>query len=215
VSTQTKKPKASFGVTKINVPGVLARATLMQTAILAALAIFTSLPITMPAFLLLIQAAAAAQAATASKAKGLAAIRDTKVDKLWTAMQSLKTYVQGLSDATDAVSAVALIQEAGLLVARTPKSTKLLLAATFMPATGVVHLAVNATLLLEKPTAKKTIFTWSWSTDGGKTWSAGVTTAYANADIPGLPPATYQFRVFVTVGTVPQEPCQPVGLTIH
>jgi hypothetical protein len=187
----------------------------MQTAILAALAIFTSLPISMPAFLLLIQAAATAQAASASKAKGLAAIRDTKVDTLWTAMQSLKTYVQGLSDATDAVSAVALIQQAGLLVSKTAKSTKLLLAATFIPATGLVHLAVNATLLVGTRTNKKTTFTWSWSTDGGKTWTAGVTTGYANADIPNLPPATYQFRVFATVGKVPREPCQPVGLTIH
>jgi hypothetical protein len=187
----------------------------MHTAILAALAIFTALPISMPAFLLLIQAAAEAQAACGTRTKGLAAIRDTKVDALWTAMQSIKTYVQGLCDATDAASAVALIHQAGLLVARTAKSTKLLLAATHVPATGLVHLAVNARLLLGKRTNKKTTFTWSWSTDGGKSWSTGVTTGYANADVPNLPPATYQFRVFATVGKVPGEPCQPVGLTIH
>ena len=169
----------------------------------------------MPAFLLLIQAAATAQAAKASKAKGLAAIRDTKVGALWTAMQSLKTYVQGLCDATDAVSAIALIQQAGLLVAKTAKSTKLLLTATFIPATGVVHLAVHAALLIGKRTQKKTTCTWSWSTDGGKTWTAGVTTGYASADIPNLPPATYLFRVFATVGKVPGEPCQPVELIIH
>ena len=214
MSKQTK-PKGSFGVTRLNVPGVLARATLMQTAILAALAIFTSLPISMPAFLLLIQAAATAQAASASKAKGLAAIRDTKIDTLWTAMQSLRTYVQGLCDATDAVSAVALIQQAGLLVSKTAKPTKLLLAATFIPATGLVHLAVNAMLLIGKLTNKKTTFTWSWSTDGGRTWTGGITTGYTDVDIPNLPPATYLFRVFATVGKVPGEACQPVGLTIH
>jgi hypothetical protein len=213
--SQQSKPKASLGVAKINVPGVFARATLMQTAILAALALFASLPITMPAFLLLIEAAVAAQAATTSKAKGLAAIRDTKVDALWTAMQSLKVYVQGLCDATDAVSAVALIQQAGLLVARTAKSTKLLLTATFIPATGLVHLSVNARLLVGEHSNKKTTFTWVWSIDGGKTWTAGVTTGYTSADIPNLPPATYEFRVFATVGKVPGEPCQPVGLTIH
>ena len=213
--SKSTKPKGSLGVARTNVPGVLVRATLMQAAILAALAIFTSLPISMPAFLLLIQAAAAAQAATGSKAKGLAAIRDTKVTSLWTAMQSLKTYVQGLCNATDAIAAIALIEQAGLLVSKTAKSTKLLLTSTFIPATGLVHLAVNATLLLDTHTHKKTTFTWSWSTDGGKTWTAGVTTGYANADIPNLPPATYQFRVFATVGKVPREPCQPVGLTIH
>src|SRR5262245_15839461 len=92
------KPRGSFGVVRLNVPGVLARATLMHTAILAALAIFTALPIGMPAFLLLIQAAATAQAASATRGMGLAAIRDTKVDALWTAMLSIKTYVQGLCD---------------------------------------------------------------------------------------------------------------------
>jgi hypothetical protein len=209
------KPKASFDVVRINVPGVLARATLMHTAILAALAIFTALPIGMPAFLLLIQAAAAAQAASATKGMGLAAIRDTKVNALWTAMQSIKTYVQGLCDATDAASAIALIEQAGLVVARTAKPTKLLLAATFVPATGLVHLAVNAKLLIGKHTQKKTTFTWSWSSDSGKSWTAGVTTGYASAEIPNLPPGTYQFRVFATVGKVPGEPCQPVGLTIH
>ncbi len=209
------KPKASFGVAKINVPGVLARATLMEMAILAALAIFTSLPITMPAFLLLIQAAAAAHDASASKAKVLADIRDTMIDELWTAMHSLKTYVQSLCDATDAVSAIALIHQAGLIVAKTATPTKLLLAATFIPATGLVHLVVNATQLIGERTNKKTTFTWSWSVDGGKSWTAGVTTGYANADIPNLPPATYLFRVFATVGKVPGEACQPVGLTLH
>lgn len=209
------KPKGSFGVARINVPGVIDRATLMQTAILAALAVFVALPISMPAFLLLIEAAVAAQAASATRAKGLVAIRNTKVDTLWTAMLSIKTYVQGLCDATNAVSAVALIHQAGLVVAQTARFTKLLLTATYVPATGMVHLAVNATLLLAKRSSKKTTFTWSWSTDGGKTWTAGVTTAYTVVDIPNLPPATYQFRVFATVGKVPGDPCQPVGLTLH
>jgi hypothetical protein len=209
------KPKASFGVSRVNVPGGLTRATLMYTAILAALSLFAALPITMPAFLLLIQAAVDAQGAKGTKALGLAAIRDTKMDALWTAMQSLKTYVQGLCDATDAVSAVALIQQAGLLVAKNMGRTKPLLAATFVPATGLVHLAVNATLLVGKHVTKKTTFTWIWSMDGGKTWTAGVTTGYAHADIPNLPPATYQFRVFATVGKVPGEPCQAVSLTLH
>jgi hypothetical protein len=213
--TRPVKPKAAFGVTKINAPGVLARATLMHAAILAALAMFPSPPVSMAALLLLIQAAALAQSATAVKTKGLATLRDTKIDALWIAMQSLKTYVQGICDATDAVSALALIQQAGLVVSKTVRSTKLLLAATFIPATGVVHIVVNARLLIGKRTTKKTTFTWSWSMDGGKSWSAGVTTGYATADVPNLPPAAYQFRVCATVGKVVGEWSQPVNLTIH
>jgi hypothetical protein len=54
-----------------------------------------------------------------------------------------------------------------------------------------------------------------WSTDSGKTWSAGITTAYTSLDIPGLPAGTYLIRVFATVGKVPGEPTQAVSLTIH
>jgi hypothetical protein len=188
----------------------------MQTAILAALAMFVSPPpITMAAFLALIQVAAAAHAATATKTRGLVKLRDTKIDTLWTAMQTLKTWVQGLCDATDVVAAAALIEAAGLILAKTRTATKLLLSATLIPPTGIVHLAVNASMLIGRRTQKKTTFTWSWSTDGGKNWNTGVTTGYAHADIPSLPPAAYLFRVQATVGKVIGDWTNPVSLTIH
>ncbi len=209
------KPRAKFGTLRIDIPGVLSRAGIMQAAILLAIAMFPALPIGMPAFLLLLQAVAAAQLAAATRAKGLATFRDTKVDDLWDAMQTIRIYVQGLANNLDPVSGAALIESAGLLVGKSGGYVKALLAATLVPATGVVHLSVNAKMLLGRVTKKKTTFTWSWSTDGGKTWTAGVTTGYTDLDVPGLPPAAYQFRVFATVGRVPGEPCQPVNLTIH
>lgn len=213
--SKSSKPKPSLGVTRNNVPGVLARAGIMEAAIEQSPAMFPGLPIPMAAFLLLIQAAAAAQSAAAARTNGLAALRDTKVDALWTAMQSLKTHVGGLASALDASSAASLIQAAGLLVAQTPTHAKLLLSATYAPATGIVHVSVNALLLVGKGTSKKTTFTYSWSADGGITWSAGITTAYASLDIPALPPGSYLFRVFVTVGKIPGEPTHPVSLIIH
>jgi hypothetical protein len=213
--SQPVHPRASFGVGRADVPGVLVRGTLMHDAILLAAAMFTALPITMAAFLLLIQAAAAAQSAAATKAPGLASMRDTKVDALWTAMHTLKTYVQGLANTMDASSARALIESAGLVVAQSAKHVKRLVSATYVPATSLVHVSVNAKQLVGKRTWKKTSFTWSWSTDGGKTWSAGVTTNYASHDIPGLPPGSYLFRVFATVGKVPGDPVQSDSLTIH
>ena len=209
------KPKPSLGTSRDNVPGVLARAGIMETAIVLAAALFPSLPITMAAFLLLIQAAAAAQAAKATRTNGLASLRDTKVDALWTAMLGLKTYVGGLASGMDATSATSLIQAAGLLVADTTTRTKLLLSATYVPATGTVHVSVNASLLLGKRSSKKTDFTYSWSADGGKTWNAGVTTSYTSLDVPGLPVGTYLFRVLATVGKVPGDPTQAVSVTIH
>jgi hypothetical protein len=191
------------------------RATLMHASIVAAVAMFASPPVTMAALLLLIEAAAAAQAATARSTIGLASLRDVEVDALWVAMNALKTYVGGLCATVDANTARSIIEAAGLLVAKTDTPVKHLLTATRIPAMGIVRLEVNAMMLIGGRSRKKTTFTWSWSTDGGTTWSAGVTTGYTHADIPSLPPATYLFRVCATVGKVAGDWTQPAGLTIH
>jgi hypothetical protein len=209
------RPEPSLGVRRSDVPGVLTRAGIMEAAFLLAIALFPFPPITMAAFLLLIQAATAAQAATATRANGLAALRDTKVDALWVAMQALKTYVSGLASALDATSATSLIQAAGLLVAEPKTHAKELLTATFVPEIGVVHISVNGLLLLGRRVPKRTTFTYSWSADGRRTWSAGVTTGYTSLDVPALPPGTYLFRVFATVGRIAGEPTQAVSVTIH
>ncbi len=209
------RPRPSFGVGRRDVPGVLTRATLMQAAILAAAAMFVSPPVSMAALLLLIETASAAQAATMTRGLGLASLRDTKVDVLWTAMNALKTYVEGLCSTVDAVTAASMIEAAGLLVAKNRTPVKQLLTATWVPATGVVRLEVNAMMLIGGRTRKKTTFTWSWSTDGGETWSAGLTTNYTEVDVPGLAPASYAFRVRATVGKVTGEWTPPVRLTLY
>ena len=209
------RPKPAFGVEREDVPGVLERADVMHMAFVASLALFPALPVTMAAFLLLLQAAQAAQSATLTRTVALAAVRDVKVDALWTAMKSLKTYVEGLAGTMSAVDATALITSAGLLVAQTPNHDKPLFSSRYVAATGIVHLAVNASVLIGYRTRRKTTFTWSWTMDGGKTWSSVVTTGYASAEIPGLGPGTYRFRVFVTVGKTPGEPVDGAALTIH
>src|SRR5579871_5842983 len=98
IMSTTPKPKASFGTTKDNIPGVLTRAHLMYTAILAAIGTFPSPTVTMVAFLALIQALTTAQEAAATRTKGLAAVRNSKRDTLWSAMLSLRAYVQTIAD---------------------------------------------------------------------------------------------------------------------
>jgi hypothetical protein len=215
MAASVSKPKAAFGVEKKNAPGVLARASLMQAAILAAVATFASPPVAMAAFLALIESAAAAQSLAATRTKGLATARNAKIDVLWTAMHTLKTYIQGMADTLDAFHAAALIESAGLLVAKKGVHEKLLLATTYVAATGMVHLVVNAKMLIGKRPTKKTTFTWAWSTDGGRTWSSGLTTGYASAEVPGLSPGSYLFRVQATVGKVVGEWSQTASLTIH
>src|SRR4051794_4533968 len=92
-------PRAMFGTGKRDVPGVLFRALAMHDAMLANAATFVSPTVTMTAFLLLITTLAAAQQhVLATKATGSAALRDAKRNLVWTAMESLRTYVQGLCD---------------------------------------------------------------------------------------------------------------------
>jgi hypothetical protein len=213
--SRPRKPQASLDTKREDVPGVLARAKRMETAISAAGASFPALPVSMVAFLVLLQAAAAAQLAAATRAVGLASLRDVKVDVLWTAMNSLKTYVHGLARSLDATAATALIESAGLVVGQAPMHVKPLFSAKYVTATGVVRLSVNALMLIGKRSRKKTTFTFSWSADGGLTWTDGSTVAYTSLDVAGLPPGTYVFRVFATVGRVPGDPVQSESLTIH
>ena len=210
----TARPRGVYGTTKKNVPGVLTRARIMYTAILAALANFPSLPISMAAFLLIIQAAEAAQIAAKAGTKGLASLRNTKRDLVWTAMESLRIYVQGLCDEVSAEAAATLIESAGLLVAKTSGYAKPLLAAKLVPATGVVRLIAYAAMLLGKPTTKKVTFNWSVCSDG-KTWNNLPSTPYADTEVAGLGPGTYLFRVSVTIGKVPGEWSQSTSLILH
>jgi hypothetical protein len=171
MGTETSShPKASLGVTKDNAPGVINRATIMYAAILAAIATFTGTPISMPALLLLIQAAQTAQTAAASRAKGLAAVRNTKITPLWSAMLLLRTYVQGLVDQVDHAGGVALINQAGLVVGGVGTHVKMLFVAKLDTTANVVHLLLNAKAFIG-PTGKRVTFHWQMSSDG-KTWTS-------------------------------------------
>jgi hypothetical protein len=185
----------------------------MYAAILAAIAQFPSPTVSMVALLALITAADTAQTNAQTKAKGLAAIRTTKVNSLWSAMESLRIYVQGLADALDPASAVALISSAGLLVSTTPKHSKAFLEALFDPTTGIIHIIANASLLIGN-TRKKTTFHWQMSTDQ-KTWTSLTSTPYGNTTLPSPGPGTYWFRVSATVGKTSVAWSQAVSLTIH
>jgi hypothetical protein len=185
----------------------------MYVALLAAAATFSSPPIAMAAFLLLIQAVEVAQAQASTKAKGTAAARTVKVDSLWNAMLSLKLYVQNMADQLDHNSAVALIQQAGLLVSAAQLHVKELLTAQLVTTTNLVHLICNETMLCGK-THKKTIFYWQMSTDQ-KTWTNLTSTNYAATTLPNPGVGTWYFRVSAVVGKDVIDWTQAVSLVIH
>jgi hypothetical protein len=212
------RPRASFGTTKRDVPGVLDRSQAMYNGFTNNIAMFGLPTITMAVFLALITALVTAhQHATSTKAKGSASLRNTKRDALWTAMDSLRAYAQGLADVASAENAVAIIEAAGMRVAATATHQKALLTATLTATPGVVRLDTNASVLTSKAAAsKKVTFNWQWSSDGGKSWNSVSSTPYASTEVTGLTPmATYSFRVSATIGKVTEAWSQAVSLLVH
>ena len=209
----TSHPTAALAVAKDNAPGVISRANIMYVAILAAIATFSATPITMAAFLLLIEAAQTAQTASASRAKGLAAVRNTKITPLWTAMNLLLVYVQGLVDQVDHQSGVALINQAGLVVGGVAGHVKKLFVATLDTTANVVHLVLNAKAFTGA-THKRVTFHWQISSDG-KTWTSLPSTPYAKTSLPSPGPGSYLFRAAATVGQTVLDWTPPIPLTIH
>jgi hypothetical protein len=201
-------------VEKTDAQGVISRAKIMYAAILAAIASFPQLPITMAAYLLLLQAAETAQTAAASRGKGLATVRNSKVTTLWNAMNALRIYVQGLADELDVEHAGALILSAGLLISAVPKHVKELFVAKLDATANVVHLILNAKAFLGT-THKRVVFYWQMSSDNGKSWVNLPSTGYAHTELASPGPGTYQFRASAMVGKTLVDPTQPFNLTIH
>jgi hypothetical protein len=213
------RPRATFGTGKKNHLGVISRAQVMHGAIFTTnVSMFVTPSVTAVAFLALITALITAQGAvTGTKAKGTATLRNTKRDAVWTAMDLLRAYVQGLADVLPADGASAIIEAAGLVVAATPMRKKAPLAVMLTATPGVVHLDANASIFVGSANAaKKFIFNWQWSNDAGKTWNDVRSTPYASTDIVGLAPmSTYSFRASVTIGRSAGAWSQAVNLLVH
>jgi hypothetical protein len=212
------RPRATFGTAKKNVPGVLFRAKAMYDALVAAAATFVSPTILMATFLALITALADSQRdARATKAVGSTRLRNTKRDAVWTAMETLRAYVQSMADTLNAESAASLIELAGLVVAATALHAKAVLTATLTTTPGTVHLDANRTLLVGPADARKrATFFWQMSADGGLTWRDLRATPYTTTDVTGLAlMSTYTFRVSVRVGKTEGAWSQAVSLVVH
>src|SRR5580704_2501183 len=165
-------PRAVFGTTKKDYPGVQARASNMVNGFTTNAAMFGTLPITLVAFAALLTAFVLAQAVvTETKAKGSATLRTTKGNALWSAMQVMQKFVQNLADTLPADTAASLIEAAGLLVGKIGTHQKAALTAVLTVTQGNVLLEANRTLLVGPDASKKAYFNWQWSLDG-KTWTS-------------------------------------------
>ena len=212
------RPRASLGTGKRNVPAVLKRAQTMHDGFVANAAKLGTPPITTAALLVLVTGLAEAQQlATGTKTRGATSARNSARDDLWTAMQTLQMFAQGLADALPAQDAVTLLEAAGLVVAGKGTHDKPVLAAALTSMPGTVRLEANRSLLVGKARAHKhAFFNWAWSSDNGKTWNGVAPTPYAHTEIPGLTLlSTYSFRVSVTVADETDAWSQAVSLLVH
>ncbi len=212
------KPRATFGVHKKDVPGVLIRAMAMYDGLSAHPATFSAPTVSLLVFLALVNALSQAQQATKeARSTAISTTRNVKRDAVWTAMVSLQAYVQGLADLLDAQAATELILQAGLLVAGTTAHSKAILTASLAVTAGTVHLRANRKALAGRAhRSKHLFFNWEMSADGGQTWTALPSTPYTSTDVAGLTLlSTYSFRVSVTIGKVTEPWSQAVGILVH
>jgi hypothetical protein len=211
-------PRAAFGVKKQNVPGVLFRSQAMYDFITENAAMFAAPTVPMATFLGLITALSLAQqVARGTRSAGSAALRNSKRNAVWTAMESLRAYVQGLCDVLPPESGIVLIESAGLVVAGITTYQKALLTATLTTTPGVVRLTANRSLFVEPADARKNVtFNWQWSSNGGATWNDARSTPHASTAVAALTPmSTYSFRASVTIGNATFAWSQVVSLLVH
>jgi hypothetical protein len=192
----TPRTRVAVGVKgRKNFPKLIVRANAVQAAIAANPAMFPSANPTAAAFLAQIKTLEAAQQRTTAKQPGASADRNAAADVVDTWLGELRTYVQGLCDASPEMAAQIVAAAAMKVVVSTP-AHKPVIAAMLGISSGNVALRANKHTLVGKTSA--------------------MCTPVAPTTIAGLPLlATVSFRVSVTTKKVTGAYCQPVSIIVH
>jgi hypothetical protein len=208
------RTRVALGVERRSYPPLITRANAVQAAIAANPALFPSPTPTPAVFLAQIQTLEAAQQRTTAKVPGASADRNAAADIVITSLGELRTYVQGLCDASPEKAAQIVAAASMKTIASTPFH-KPVIAAKLGVAAGSVLLRANKHALCGKTSAMCT-FNWEYSVDAQKTWIAVLGTPVAATTIAGLAPlTTVSFRVSVTTKNATGAYCQPVSIIVH
>jgi hypothetical protein len=207
--------RVSLGVSRSrSFPKLITRSDAVQTAIAAAPMLFPGPNPTPAAFLVQIQTLQAAQQRTIAREPGASADRNAAANVVVTSLGELRTYVQGLCDASPE-KAAQLVAAASMKVIVSTPAHKPVIAATLGVASGSVLLRANKHALVGKTSAMCT-FNWEYSLDGQKTWITVLGTPVPATTITGLTPlVTVSFRVSVTTKKETGAYCQPVSIIVH
>jgi hypothetical protein len=148
-----------------------------------------------------------------AKEPGASTVRNAAAGVVLTSLGELRTYVQGLCNASPAMAAQ-LVAAAAMKTVAIAHPHKPVLAATLGVASGSVVLRANKSALVGK-TAAHCTFNWEYSLDG-KTWLAMLGTPSPETTMTGLTPlATVSFRVSVTTRKTTGAFCQAVSIIVH
>ncbi len=203
MKTTTFHGRVALGERRHDIPAYLTRATTVHDCMTAAASTFPLPQPPMATLLSLIQTATTAQQAAATRARGLAAIRNEKLADLASALASERAYVQTLIDAAPG-QAQQIVGLAGMTLVMPKSVSKPLLALALGEPSGIVHATANASLLKQGRGKRVTFYNWRFTPDGGKTWIAAPSTPVARTSFTGLTPLTvYGVEVCITdaVGT--------------
>jgi hypothetical protein len=153
-------------------------------------------------------ALATAQTTARTRAVGAAGDRDLKLVALVATLHTLRGIVQTAADSSPA-QAKAIIASSGMSVAAHTPRLKPTLAALMGLTPGLV-------LVRAKAAAKRAVYEWQYSADGGKTWITIAVTNVADTSVSGLAVGTtYLFRFRSTVRKVVSDWSQTVSLLVH
>jgi hypothetical protein len=216
--TKMRRVRAVLGINKHNIPAVLTRAQAMHNGLDADKVTYAGANPALPTFLTYIVNLTTAQQAVVTRVKGAAAARDVQRDILFTAMDTERIFVQGLADASPG-HALALIQNAGLLVAQVTAHSKPILKLALGKQPGSVDCDANVGLLIGAGTAKprqSKFFNWSYTLDGGKSFLTAPSTPTGKTTLFNLPLLT-QVGVRINLNNMsgPGEWSQVVYILVH
>jgi hypothetical protein len=188
-----RRIRAILDVNRTEYPAVIVRGQTMHDKMDADTATYAAPSPLLPAFLTLIQSAAACQQAVSARASGTTAARDVAIGLLITAMESERMYVQSLADASPS-RAVLIIENAGLVVAGVPLHPKAILSlSTTGQPSGCVACEANVALLVgagSKMPTQSRFYNWEYTVDGAKTFIAAPPTSRARTVLQNLTPLT-------------------------
>jgi hypothetical protein len=200
---ETRQFRPTLGVLKNRIPEVLVRAQAMHDGMAADVATYGNPSPALAVFQTLIQNVTTSQQLVKTRVIGAAAKRNTQRDLLYAAMWTECSYVRSLADAAPG-NAVALIQNAGLVVIEIAILHKPLLALKLGTQSGVVIATANVGLLLAAQTGKRRgnrCLNWQSTIDGGKTMVNLPTTPKGKTTLSNLTPlTTIGVRVSLTNG---------------